>query len=110
MLWRARLSIWVITNEAKAAGGGLSCQGCRAVPASTRDMLQLHRLWQLPAHREGLALSHLLALAAAEGKLLFLGLGFFFSPLFYTRPILALVAKALLAPKKNFWFKTGISN
>lgn len=80
MLWRARLSIWVTTNEAKAAGGGLSCQGCRAVPASTRDMLQPHHLWQLPARSEELALSHLLALAAAEGKLLFLGLGFFFFP------------------------------
>lgn len=56
---------------------GVVCPECRPVPAFTRDMLQPHCPWQLPAHRKGLTLSHRLALAAAEGKLLFLGLGFF---------------------------------
>lgn len=56
---------------------GVVCPECRAVPASTQDMLQPRRPRKLPAPREGLALSHLLALAAVEGKLLFLGLGFF---------------------------------
>lgn len=54
---------------------GVVCPQCRAVPASTQDMLQPHCPWQLPARREGLALSHLLALAAAEGKPLFLSPG-----------------------------------
>lgn len=83
----------------------LGVQGCASIylrPPSPQ---------QLPAHREGLTLSHLLVLAAAEGEPLFLGLGsFFFPSLFDTRPNLALVAKALLAPKKNFWYKSGISN
>lgn len=79
MLGRARLSIWV--NEG-CRGWPVLCQGGRAVLASTPDVLQPCCPWQLPAHREGLALSHLLALAAAEGKLLFLGLGYFSSPLF----------------------------
>lgn len=56
---------------------GVACPECRAVPASTQDMLQPRCPWQLPARREGLALSHLLALAAAEGKPPFLSPGIF---------------------------------
>lgn len=90
---------------------GVACPECRAVPASTQDTLQPRCPWQLPARREGLALSHLLAMTAAEGKPLFLSPGIFPPPLlFYTRPNLALASKALLAPKENFWCKTGISN